>query len=386
MPATRLLPVVACVLIVSSSAAPIPKVDLLRTPDNGIQPQAAVDANGTVHLIYYKGEPTEGDVFYTRRKANEKDFSPAIRVNSQIGSVIAAGSIRGAQLAIGKNGRVHVVWDGMGKGAEKAVVNGKEESPLLYTRIDDSGIAFEPERNVITSAFGLDGGSSVAADAEGNVYVMWHASKPGNTEGEAGRAVFVSRSTDEGRTFTKERPAIDKPTGACGCCGMKAFADSAGNVYALYRAATAMTNRSEVLLVSKDRARTFDIAYSHHWAIGTCPMSSSFLSESPAAILASAETHGRVFFIRHNPKTGTISSPISPERKAKHPIAISNHKGEVLFAWTEGTAWAKGGNVVWRVYDAEGAEMSQPGNAEGVPPWSLVTAFSTVDGNFTIVY
>src|SRR5262249_43885903 len=43
-------------------------VELLRTPDGGIQPQAVVDAKGTLHLIYFKGDKAEaGDLFYVRR-------------------------------------------------------------------------------------------------------------------------------------------------------------------------------------------------------------------------------------------------------------------------------------------------------------------------------
>src|SRR5258705_307297 len=137
---------------------------------------------------------------------------------------MALGTIRGAQLAVGKNGRVHVAWDGMGEGVSTLPGNRKDQSPLFYTRLNDAGTAFEPERNVITYAYGLDGGSSVAADPQGDVYVTWHAPQPGNTNGEAGRAVFMARSTDEGKTFQRETPAISKPTGACSCCGMRAFA------------------------------------------------------------------------------------------------------------------------------------------------------------------
>jgi hypothetical protein len=40
---------------------------------------------------------------------------------------------------------------------------------MLYTRLNDSGQAFEPQRNVLLFAEGLDGGGSVAANNLGNV-------------------------------------------------------------------------------------------------------------------------------------------------------------------------------------------------------------------------
>jgi hypothetical protein len=44
-----------------------PKVRVVKTPDDGIQPQAVVDAKGVLHLIYFKGEPAAGAFFYVRR-------------------------------------------------------------------------------------------------------------------------------------------------------------------------------------------------------------------------------------------------------------------------------------------------------------------------------
>jgi len=358
-----------------------PEVRLLRTPDDGIQPQAATDAKGVVHLIYFKGDSKAGDIFYIRREPGQSEFSKPIPVNTETHTAMAIGTIRGAQLAIGKNGRVHVAWDGMGEAAS----SGRKQL-LFYTRLNDAGRAFEPERNVITYAYGLDGGSSVAADLQGNVYVTWHAPQPGNTKGEAGRAVFVARSTDEGKTFQREAPAISKPTGVCGCCGMRAFADSQGDVLALYRAAYEMTNRDETLLISRNNGANFEIAYSHHWNVGTCPMSSASISENSGEILAAAETHGRVFFIRLDPQTGKVSSPVSPDTQTKHPVAIGNTRGEVLLAWAEGTGWNEGGSVAWQLYDREGKPISAKGRAEGLKPWSLPTAFAEPDGNFAIFY
>jgi hypothetical protein len=374
------LVLLSCIPCLRLSAAEPEKVKVIRTPDDGIQPYAAVDTQKVVHLIYYKGETGNGDIFYARQEPGQETFSKPMQVNSQPGSAIAAGTIRGAQLAIGKNGRVHVAWNG-----HSPKEGDYMQAPMLYTRINDAGTAFEPERDVITSARGLDGGGSVAADNQGNVYVFWHAPKPGNTNGEAGRAVFVAQSADDGKTFAREKLTTGKPTGACGCCGMKAFADSEGNIFAFYRAASEMVNRDETLLFSRNHGADFEIAYAHGWKITTCPMSSAFLSETKAGVLAAAETHGRVFFVRVDPKTGKVSEPISPTTNGKHPVVIGNRQGEVLLVWTEGTGWAKGGAVAWQLYDQAGNPTSETGHAAGLPAWSLATAFARPDGSFVIV-
>jgi hypothetical protein len=109
-----------------------------------------VDSKGVVHLIYYKGEADSGDIFYVRQKPGEDTFSSPIPVNSRPGSAIAAGTIRGAQLAVGKNGRVHVAWDGMGKSAKEITFGDKKVTPLLYTRSNDDGPPSSP--NAMSSA------------------------------------------------------------------------------------------------------------------------------------------------------------------------------------------------------------------------------------------
>src|SRR5438270_14091673 len=88
-------------------AREIPQVTLLRTPHEGIQPQTVLDRNGVLHMIYFKGDASGGDIEYVSRKPNGKDFWEPIRVNSQRGSAIAIGTVRGPQLAVGRNGRVY---------------------------------------------------------------------------------------------------------------------------------------------------------------------------------------------------------------------------------------------------------------------------------------
>jgi hypothetical protein len=358
------------------------KVRLLRVPDGGIQPQAAADGRGTVHLIYFKGDPAAGDVFYVRSDDGTK-FSRPLRVNRRPGSAVAVGNIRGAQLAVGKNGRAHVAWMGSDKAEPKAPA---QRTPVLYTRLNEAGTAFEPERNVKQSGGYLDG-PSVAADAAGNVYVLWHGPKPGG-KGEDARRVWVARSTDDGRTFGPERVAFDGPTGACGCCGMRGFAAGNGTVFALYRSAQEVVHRDTWLLTSADKGATFTGLKLHEWNEGGCPMSSYFLTAGKSGVLAAWETKEQVYFttLDAEGKPGRVVAAPGEPRRRKHPVAAANAEGETVLAWTEGMGWNQGGSLAWQVYDKAGRPTAERGQARGVPVWSLVAVFARPDGGFTIVY
>lgn len=362
------------------------KPALLRVPNRGIQPQVAVDGKGVVHLIYFKGEPGNGDVFYTRSD-DGVHFKEAIRVNSQPGSAVATGNIRGAHLALGKNGRVHVAWNGSAKAMPRP--SGKYNSPMLYARLNDAGTSFEPQRNLMRRTTTLDGGGSVAADAAGNVLVFWHAPEEGQ-KGEDNRRVWVAVSTDEGKTFAVEKPANTDPTGACGCCGLRAFADSKGKVFVLYRGAKNKTKRDMYLLTSTDQGKTFLGEHLHPWSINLCPMSSETFAEGPGGEVVGAwETEEQVYYTRIDPKTGKRSVPIAAPDSAprrKHPAVAVNARGETILVWTEGMGWNKGGSLAWQVYDKNGKPTQERGRAAGVPVWSLVAVFVRPDGQFTIVY
>lgn len=361
-----------------------PRVALLRVPEHGIQPCAAIDDDGGLHLIYFQGDPKAGDIFYVRKPAGAEKFSPPLRVNSQPGSAIAVGTIRGAQLALGKNGRVHVAWNGSSK-AEPRDAARKNGTPMLYARLNDDGDAFEPQRNLIHEAYGLDGGGTLAADDRGNVYVAWHAQ--GDAQGEQNRRVYLAVSRDGGRTFAPEAPVFDEPTGACGCCGMGAFADRRGNVYLLYRAAKQRVHRDMYLLVSRDGGRAFSGGAIDDWKIAACPMSSQTFAAGPRGVAAGWETAGEVFWTPlQDGKPQTIRLPRRQGENAKHPRLAINAQGQTLLVWTEGTGWNRGGSVAWQVYDTSGHPTAAKGRQTGVPTWSLATAFITPDGGFGIVY
>lgn len=361
-----------------------PQVALLRVPDGGIQPQTVVDRRGVLHIVYFVGNPAAGNVEYTWRAPESAKFAKPIRVNSQPDSALAVGTVRGPQMAVGRNGRVYVVWFGS---AEAKPRGPGGQSPVLFSRLDDSGAAFVPQRTVMQFTRGANGGLSVAADWRGDVYVVWHAN--GKIPGEAHRRVFLARSTDDGKTFAREVPISPAALGACGCCGMKAFVDSHGTLYVLYRAAAEGVHRDMTLLASKDRGRTFVSQKVFPWRLNACPMSSDDLSEGGGHVLAAWEKAGEVFFDEINPQSLHLSSPVAAPGASddrKHPAVAANAHGQVLLAWTEGTGWLKGGSLAWQLFDSAGRPIGPKGHANGVPVWGMPSVVVGRGGNFTIYY
>jgi len=260
---------------------------------------------------------------------------------------------------------------------------------MLYTRSNEGGTAFEPQRNLMRRTTALDGGGTIAADCEGNVYVGWHGRSEGAPAGETGRRMWVTHSEDEGATFQPEEPAWDRQTGACACCGTRALADRQGMVYILYRAAINGDERDMYLLTSNDRAGHFRGEAIHPWKLNACPMSSASLAEAGSGVLVAWETKGQVYFRRIDPKSEDVTPPVAPPGNSgtrKHPAVAGNARGETILVWTEGTGWQKGGALAWQVFDRAGRPKGQPGRIEGgVPVWGLPTVVARPDGKFTIV-
>jgi hypothetical protein len=376
----------------STLAETAQRVTLTRIPDSGIQPEVALDATDVLHMVYFSGEPSAGNVYYVRSTDFGQTFSRPIRVNSQESSAIATGTIRGAQMALGRNGRIHVAWNGSHLAAPKAPANaktGRASVPMLYSRSSRDGTTFEPQRNLITATTNLDGGGSLTADAQGGVFVAWHGNAVGDDGTEANRRVWIARSLDDGATFDRERPVWSQPTGVCGCCGLRVAASSIGVLHLLYRSATDMTNRDVYALSSTDRGRTFDGDRLHPWSIGACPMTSMFILPTSDRTLGAWETAGQVFYkeIGSGAAKGpaTVAAPGEATGR-KHPRLAANVKGETLLVWTEGMAWARGGSVAWQPFDRSGRPIGTTGAQPGVPVWSFAAAIAHPNGSFRVFY
>jgi len=364
---------------------------ILDLPDGGVQPRVAVDEAGVLHVVYFHGADTAGDLFYVRSSDGGQSFSAPLAVNSQPGSAVAAGAIRGAQIALGKAGRVHVVWNGSTTARPKGPPNPEAPPdsphsglPLLYTRLNAAGDAFEPQRNLMQHTFALDGGGTVAADDQGGVFVAWHGKADGAAEGEGGRRVYRTRSLDDGSTFERETAISPVATGACGCCGMKLFAASDGTLYGLYRTATDVVHRDMELLVSTDRGRTFQSKKIHEWEISACPMSSMSFAENGGMVAAAWETEGQVYWARLSRDPNAAIQPVAAAggegERRKYPDIAINDAGDVLLSWADVAGWKKPGALHWQLFPKKGAQPAAETASNPLPVWSFPAAFAGPSG------
>ncbi len=354
------------------------EVTTTRVPDGGIEPQAAVDAKSTIHLVYFKGSDKAGDLFYSTT-ADGKTFTPAKQINSQKGSAMAIGSVRGVQMALGREGRIHVAWMGSHLAEPKAPGNA---TPLLYTRLGLDG-AFELQLNIISKQVGLDGGPSIAADDAGHVLIAWHAPSRANA-GEADRRIWLARSINDGGAFQPEMQVAGQ--GICACCGLKIAIDPDGKLFGVFRQAKERTHRGTVYFgygMLGNQSFEREIAPMES---GKCIMSTFALAQTAEQRVLGYETDGDVF-LSLVPKINADRMKEISVGKGKHPSIAINAMGDICVVQAVGTGWARGGTIAWQVFDSAGKSLDgQSGTANNLPAWSYPAVVARPDGNFMVFY
>jgi hypothetical protein len=382
-------------------AQPWPQVHLARAPDGGIQPQA-LEHKGTVHLVYFKGDPRGGDVYYVKGpfggfQGEGVNFGKPLRVNSQPGSAIARDGVPAAQLAIttyDHSARPHVVWTGSAAAQPRGPGGA---TPLLYSRLNDAGTAFEPQRNLIVKAAGLEGGPSLAADLS-YVWVYWHAPEPGK-EGEGSRRVWMVMSQDQGKTFGPSERAVSPPdAGVSACCGLRAYCFGMAQPVVLYRAAAGGVRRDTTFLhQSPGPWGRYGATKLDGSEARDCPAGTGGIGWIHQGWVAAWETRGQVQYARLDHQGGALRRLTAPGEGGtrRSPVVLFSGR-DLLLAWTEGVEEGKGGAVAWQVFTGVNAGKDEPawaggaithtrGRVEGVPARGLISAVHQSD-QFLIFY
>ena len=344
-------------------------VSLLRIPEGGRLPSALVDDTGVVHLVYFEGEPRGGDLLYVQRAPGESEWSEPQFVNSEAETAVGIGPIDGGQVALGADGRLHVVWFKLGR------------TEFLYTRTNDTGTGFE-RQFTLAGGEGVEAGPAVAADREGGVYVFWHTGEPPDAE----RAVWMAVSHDNGRSFEPARPVSAAAEGACDCCGLRALTEEPGVVHVSYRGAGENVRRGQRLLSSRNAGATFDDVGIDDWRINACPISTTSLAGGPGGATLAWENAGQVFAGPVATPEQALSPAGSAEWRRKNPAVAVNERGETLLAWGDGPGWQSGGTFHWQFFDAAGQPTEDRGTGPEIPDGSVPAVVAEPGGGFLVLF
>jgi hypothetical protein len=351
------------------------QVNVESVPESGLQPQVVVSSEGVVHLVYLKGDPKGCDIRYTHRAVDDVTWAVPITVNSIAKTAVAMGTIRGAQLALGKSGSVQVVWNG----APDHAGGRPQRSPLYHARLESRDSVFNTQQDLLGGTVALDGGATIAADTEGRVCIIWHATTESGKR-ENSRLIFLRESTDDGRRFSAPLPLNSASPGVCPCCSLRAHLDGHGTLSVLYRTAFKPDARGMAMITyRKDKGAAIKVL--DDWRIAMCPMSSVSLMPVAQTLRAAWENDGQIV-------TGFMDSPVAFQKvgpkNAKHPALAQNAKGQTVIVSVLGAGWAKAGHLHWDVLDKKG-NVSSSEDGEKLPVWSFAVAYARTDGHFVIL-
>ncbi len=372
----------------SKNLVPLPDdyVRFARLPGGGQQPRLAFAADGTPHVLFFRGEGETGDLFLCRTSDEAESFTDAVQVNSSAGAVGAPEGKHGAAIALGPDGRIHVVWTDRGQS-------------LRYARSEPEGKSFEPERELLPKE--RIGRSAALAVDQSSVFIFYGALDREVEEGDEPQASpWLLRSRDGGETFEEARTVGEK-NGMSLDSGLTAHIDADGTLYALYRSAGKLRNeevkaraRDTRLLHSEDSGDTFRSVLVGNWKLTRDPRTPApDLFLGPHRMLAAWEASDQVFWSFINRETHKSAMPIEPRRGRDafsrwQPCIAANKKSEVLLAWLEQPVDSPDSDpqVSWQVWEIKTNAPVGNGIAPVPAGKSSPVVLPRSDGGFTVIY
>ena len=223
------------------------------------QPQACISTSGTVHLVFGVGN----EVYYSKLSSERRSKPQSVFTIPNM----SLGMRRGPRIACtGSTLIITAIGGPEGKGRDGDI--------LSYRSTDDGAtwVGPTPVNDIEGSA--REGLHAMAAAEDGTLWCVWLDLR------QRGTQLFVSKSIDQGATWSENRLAYRSPSGSvCECCHPSILAD-ADSVHILFRNSL-KGDRDMYLVSSHDRGETFGRAERmgiSSWQLNQCPMDGGMLA------------------------------------------------------------------------------------------------------------
>ncbi len=382
---------VLCSDVATAQRLPDEAVRAIRCPNEGIQPQAEMTLEGVLHLVYFAGEVTGGNLYYVHSEDAGETFSDPLQVNSEPDSVDAGTTARGGRLYVGDSGRLHVAWV-----AKPREFEGLEERtrPVVYSRSNIARDAFEPERVLSSGQHGLDAAPGVLQSGK-RVFVAWQAL----ADTPSGRAVYIARSNDGGVTFDPQDVVPTRGGGIADGCAVAIGSPKKNEVNIVYRAVT-FRDKNLRVASSIDGGDTFKAYHLDDWRTKRSLKSNPVLTRGPEPetrgprpLLAAWERDGRVWWIEVDNDPDTKLVQLAPRPRPDvwqgRPNVAQSNRGATVIIWVEsdGDDNKNVNRIGWHGWATKGHAVIGSGRIRDVPRFAVPDIFVNPDNaGFTIIY
>lgn len=301
-----------------------------------VGPSVRIDDEGRISLAWIEEDKDIRTVFYARTEKQEGSIGAPVAVNQPT----EAPYMRQEAPALAVTGDdVFLTW---GLTHPNLTPDKPFSNELRLSRSRDGGKTFLPsvlvndDAQVIGHSF-----DSIHVAPDGVIHVAWIDGR----EGEKEPGTFVTRSTDHGRTVTKNLK-VDEDT--CVCCRTSFTTGPDGTLYLAWRKVLPGEVRETVVAHSTDGGSTFSspvIVGHDKWVFPGCPHRPASIGtdrlgrlyvvwytegvdETPAVFLAYSDDRGDTF----SPKQKlNVSKGTFPD----HPQMAVDPDGRLVIVWEE---------------------------------------------------
>lgn len=294
-------------------------------PQHPQQPQLAIDANGTIHVVFGLG----GQLRHYRSTNGGKSYVDSPRLPLVHG--VALGMRRGPRIAA-TDAKVCITAIG-------ALDANGSKGNLLAIRSTDGGETWDdPVRVNDTDQSAREGLHAMALGPQGKMCCVWLDLRNEKTE------VMASISGDGGSTWSKNSLVYKSPDGSvCECCHPNVAFNRQGHVIAMWRNAVD-GDRDMYFATSSDGGKTFGKATKlgdGSWSLDACPMDGGSLAVSPAGKIVTVWRRESNVYLSpsNNAKErllGPGEQPWIASTEAGQYVVWSKKRGEVAYLLTPG--------------------------------------------------